>query len=72
MRRGIPDRKARERTITLYLDKKPFCEALGIEDQKKIYEFLVDRKGRVLWRAEGIFEDAKGASLRSVLGEHKQ
>jgi len=72
MRRGIPDRKARERTITLYLEKQPFCEALGIRDQKKIYQFLVDRKGRVLWRADGSFDEAKGASLRRALGEHKQ
>jgi hypothetical protein len=67
MRRGIPDRKARERTITLYLDKKPFCDALLISDQKKIYQFLVDRNGKVLWRSEGLFDETKGASLRSVL-----
>ena len=71
MRRGIPDRKARERTITLYLDKKPFCDALLISDQKKIYQFLVDRNGKVLWRSEGLFDETKGASLRSALGELK-
>jgi hypothetical protein len=71
MRRAIPDRKARERTITLYLDKKPFCDALLIRDQKKIYQFLVDRNGRVLWRSEGLFDESKGASLRSALGELK-
>jgi hypothetical protein len=70
MRRGIPDRKARERTITLYLEKKPFLDALLITDQKKIYAFLVDREGNVLWRSEGVFDEAKGTSLRSVLGEH--
>jgi hypothetical protein len=67
MRRGIPDRKARERTITLYLDKKPFCDALQITNQKTIYAFLVDRKGEVLWQAQGVFDEAKGASLRSAL-----
>jgi len=72
MRRGIPDRKARERTITLYLEKKPFCDALLITDQKKIYAFLVDREGKVLWRSEGLFDETKGASLRSALGEHRQ
>jgi hypothetical protein len=71
MRRGIPDRKARERTITLYLDKKPFCDALQITDQKKIYQFLVDRKGNVLWRSDGLFDETKGASLRGVLGDHR-
>jgi hypothetical protein len=71
MRHGIADRKARERTITLYIDKKPFCDALLISDQKKIYQFLVDRKGKVLWRSEGLFDETKGASLRSALGEPK-
>jgi len=68
MRRGIPDRKARERTITLYLDKKPFCEALRITGQKKIYEFLVNREGEVLWQSDGVFDEKKAASLRDVLG----
>jgi len=67
MRRGIPDQKARERTITLYLDKKSFCEALLIEDQKKIYTFLIDRSGRVMWKAEGAFDAAKGESLKNAL-----
>ena len=68
MRRGIPDRKARQRTITLYIDKKPFVEALMITNQKKIYEFLVNRKGEVLWQSDGVFDATTGASLRSALG----
>jgi hypothetical protein len=67
MRHGIPDRKARERTITLYLDKKPFCEALLITDQKTIYEFLVNRHGDVLWSSQGVFDETKAASLSAVL-----
>jgi hypothetical protein len=72
MRHGIPDRKSRERTITLYLQKKPFLDSLLITDQKKIYAFLVDREGKVLWRSEGVFDETKGASLRSALGERRQ
>ena len=71
MRHGIPDRKARERTITVYLEKRPFLDSLLIADQKKIYAFLVDRQGNVLWRSEGVFDETKGASLRSALGEHR-
>lgn len=67
MRRGIPDRKARERTITLYLDKKPFCDALHITNQKKIYALLVDRSGQILWRSDGDFDETKGASLKDAL-----
>ena len=64
---GIPDHKARERTITLYLNKKTFCDALLIADQKKIYAFLVDRSGKVMWKAEGDFDAAKGESLKDAL-----
>lgn len=71
MRHGISDRQARERTITLYLDKKPFLEALLITNQKKIYAFLVDRQGNVLWRSDGVFDETKGISLRKVLGENR-
>ena len=72
MRHGIPDRKARERTITLYLEKKPFLDSLLITDQKKIYAFLVDRQGKVQWRSEGVFDETKGASLQSALRERRQ
>jgi hypothetical protein len=72
MRHGIPDRNARERTITLYLEKKPFLDSLLITDQKKIYAFLVDREGNVLWRSEGVFDASKAASLRNALGEYRQ
>lgn len=67
MRRGIPDRKARARTITLYLDKSSFRRALNLPDEKQIYAVLTDRTGRVLWRAEGDFDEAKALSLKQAL-----
>lgn len=63
MRRGIPDRAVREATITLYIDKSPFREALKLGDEDRIYVLLVDREGRVLWRTEGLFNDNAGAEL---------
>jgi hypothetical protein len=67
MRHGIPDRKARERTLTLYLDKNAFRQSLNIETEKQIYAMLVDRSGSVLWRTEGDFGETKGQSLREAL-----
>jgi hypothetical protein len=67
MRRGIPDQKARSRTITLYIDKQPFLKALGITEENRIHCFLVNRSGQVLWRAEGGFDEAKAVSLRERL-----
>ncbi len=53
MRSGIKDLKSRQKTITLYLDKEPFCKALDIPDEENIYIFLVDKQGQVIWRSEG-------------------
>ena len=67
MRRGIRDRNARARTITLYLDKPSFRKALNLPDENQIYAVLVDRSGYVLWRVEGDFDEAKAASLDEML-----
>jgi len=67
MRSGIPGREARARTITLYLDKSSFRKVLNLPDEKQIYAVLIDRSGRVLWRAAGDFDEAKAASLEIAL-----
>ncbi len=67
MSHGIPDKKARERTITLYIDKEPFKQSLRITDEKKIYALVVDRSGTVLWRATGPYDEASGKSLEDFL-----
>ena len=67
MRAGIPDREARARTITLYLDKVAFRSALDLPGEEDIYVLLVDRQGRVLWRAQGSFTPEKGESLDAAI-----
>lgn len=67
MRGGIDDKGARERTITLYIDKEPFKQSLGITDENTIYVMIVDREGHVLWRTSGVFTAAKGAELEAAL-----
>jgi hypothetical protein len=72
MRAGIPDPVARERTITLYVDKNAFKQALQLPREDDIYVLLLDREGRVLWRAEGSFTQEKGESLvAAVRGGHR-
>jgi hypothetical protein len=63
MRAGIPDRVARERTITLYVNKVAFRNTLELPDEEDIYILLVDREGKVLWKEEGAFTAEKGESL---------
>jgi len=67
MRHGITEKKARERTITLYIDKEAFKKSLQIPDEQKIYALVVDRSGNVLWRATGPYDDANGKSLQQFL-----
>jgi len=67
MRAGIPNPKARARTITLYVDKAAFRQALELPHEEDIYVLLVDRQGNVLWRTEGEFTPEKGESLATTV-----
>ena len=70
MRAGIPNQKSRQRTITLYLDKSPFRQALDIAGEETITILLVDKGGEVLWRSEGAHETEEGEVLRRVIEGH--
>ncbi len=67
MRGGIDDLGARERTITLYIDKEPFKRSLAITDENTLHVMIIDRDGRVLWRTTGPFSAAKGTELEAAL-----
>jgi hypothetical protein len=67
MRAGIGSRDTRERTITLYIDKKPFKDALDIETEDTIHVFIIDRKGEIFWRNEGAIDEQKFQSLHSMV-----
>ena len=44
MRGGIPDHQAREHTITLYLDKAAFRQALDLPHEDTIYALLLEQE----------------------------
>ena len=67
MRGGIPSRDTRGRTVTLYIDKTPFKEALGIPTETTLYLYLVDREGTILWEESGEITDEKATSLEEAL-----
>jgi hypothetical protein len=71
MRAGIPDPTARERTITLYIDKQGFKSGLGISNENDIYLFLVDRQGEILWRSSGEYSADKAAELEQALRAYR-
>jgi hypothetical protein len=69
MRGGIPDVEARERTITLYLDKAAFRSALGLASEKTVYALVVTAEGLVVRLLEGPYSDEKGAIVQRVIEE---
>ena len=69
MRGGIADRQARDHTITLYLDKAAFREALGLPHEDTIYLLVLDRGGQVLWRGEGEHTAQRANELEQVLAQ---
>lgn len=69
MRAGIPNPLARERTITLYLDKVLFRQTLDLPHEDDIYVVVADRQGQIIWRSAGAFTSDKGQALAFALQE---
>jgi len=68
MRAGIPSARARERTVTLYIDLARFMRALGIPTKNEVHVLLVDRQGgTIVWRTTGSFDEAKGRALAQAI-----
>ncbi len=67
MKMGIPDRAAREATITLYIDKDRYRRALEIPSEQTITLLLVEPSGTILWRAEGPFAQDIARQLGAVV-----
>lgn len=67
MRSGIPDRSVRKRTITLYINKSPFKNALNILSEDTIYLYLVRRNGEILWNSKGGFDEKVAEDLLHTL-----
>ena len=72
MRAGIPDQKARQRTITLYIDTQNFMQATGIPSKEDVHILLVNRDGSILWRTTGNFDQGKGDALVNAIQTHRQ
>lgn len=67
MRAGIPDPFNRERTITLYIEKKKFREALNIPNENDIVVMLIDRTGKVFYKVAGIYSAENGDTLEQAI-----
>ncbi len=69
MRRGIREVEARARTLTLYLDKDAFNQALALPTEQQVYALLVDARGHVVWRRDGQFDEAAGAEMTAAIAD---
>jgi len=69
MRAGIPDPATRQRTITLYIDKKAFMSAAGLTDEDHIHLLLTDQAGNILWRSCAEYSTEKASELVIAVNE---
>jgi hypothetical protein len=67
MRSGITSERARARTVTFHINKQEFKDRLGIESEEFIHAFLVDSTGVVVWRAEGVWSEAKHMQMMGLI-----
>ena len=67
MRSALPAQGTRHATITLYIEKEPFKQALEIPDEESIYVLLVDQSGTILWRSQGPLSQEKERDLTAFL-----
>lgn len=70
MRSGVKAQAARERTFTIYIDKLPFRQTLHIPDETDIHLFLLNKKGKVVWRCQGKHTPDNERSLRQFLNKY--
>lgn len=67
MRYGIDSKDARNKTVTVYLEKEDFRKSLNIPHEDSIYIFLIDREANVIWRSSGSASDAKISELKAII-----
>jgi hypothetical protein len=68
MKTAIPDPLTRRRTVTVYGDVDRVTEGLGLSDRDRIAVVLIDRRGEVLWMAQGALVGAPPQDLLDALG----
>jgi hypothetical protein len=64
---AIRDEAVRGRTLTVYTDLRRVTIPLAIGDRSAIWLSLVDRAGRVAWRASGGLDPVTAAALDTAL-----
>jgi len=69
MRMGIPDKSVRNRTITLYLNKKRFMQNLNIKNDENIITYVLNKEGRIISEIEGEYSKEKAKKIEKNVEE---
>lgn len=67
LRSDTQDIDLRSRVLTAYVSKRMFQKSLRIIQEKQVIVVLIDRTGKVYWRANGACTEQKTAALLSAL-----
>jgi len=67
LRSNATDKDLRGRTLTAYVSKHSFHKKLHITDEKRMVAVLVDRSGKIYWRADGSLTGQAQLALQSAL-----
>ncbi len=69
MRFGVKGETSRSHTITVYTNREKFFEIMKMQEDK-IYVLLIDDKGKILSRIEGVADDKKVLELRKFIDKN--
>lgn len=69
MRIGLASNDVRTRAVTLFLEREPFLEPIGIESTETAHVLFVDREGQVYLRRAGPRSDEVEAELMQLVDE---
>ena len=68
MRMGIRDFDIRQRTITIYLDKKEFRDKISISNEESIHWFLVDHSSKkIIMRGIGVISSEEINQILNIV-----
>lgn len=69
MRMGIPNKSVRNRTITLYLNKKRFMQNLNIKNDENIITYVLNKEGSIISEIEGEYSKEKAKKIKIKVEE---
>ena len=67
LRSNTPDNNMRGRTLTAYASRHSLRKMLHIANEKQVVALLVDREGKIYWRADGPLTEQAKTAIQAAL-----